>query len=293
MSARAAAHVALVALLRLAGLEAPGVADRVERDGVHEVLARALGASASLLPEDPAPRLADARAEIARWQSAGLRLLTVLDDDYPPNLRTVHDRPALLFLAGDLTLARKASAIGVVGTRRPSAGGLAAGARMASELVAAGQVVLSGLAAGIDTAAHRAALEARGATIAVLGTGHGHAYPPQNTVLQAELVRDHAVISPFWPETGPSAARFRRRNGVMSGLSRGTVIVEASARSGTRVQARLALAHGRPVFLLRPLLGQTWAVELARRPGVHVVDGAADVLGVLEGDPGELTGPTE
>ncbi|MGH2909000.1 MAG: DNA-processing protein DprA, partial [Solirubrobacteraceae bacterium] len=85
----------------------------------------------------------------------------------------------------------------------------------------------------------------------------------------------------FWPDDGPSPERFRRRNAVMSGLGLGTVIVEASVRSGTRVQARLALAHGRPVFLRRALLAQPWAVELAQRPGVHVVDTAADVLEIV------------
>ena len=275
---------ALVALLRRTGLDAPGVAQRVEDEGVGPTLAgeldgsRAGAGTPSLFdPDDPAPLIAAAADELERWRADGIRPVGVLDDDYPANLRAVHDRPALIFVAGELGPGDE-RAIAIVGTRHPSDEGRARAAALARDFVASGITVLSGLAAGIDTAAHRAALDAGGRTVAVIGTGHGSAYPPANASLQHRLSQEHAVVSPFWPETPPSPDGFRRRNGVMSGLSRGTVIVEASSRSGTRVQARLALAHGRPVFLLAELLEQEWAAELARRPGVHVVTTAAEVL---------------
>lgn len=284
-------HAVLVALLRRTGLGAPGMAERIEIDGVDRTLAEELGDGTSLLAEDPVPLVAAAERDVARWRAGGIQPLSVLDDAYPDNLRAVHDRPALLFVAGALRPA-DARAVAVVGSRRPSEAALAQATAIATELVVAGITILSGLAAGIDTAAHRAADAAGGRTVAVIGSGHAHAYPAENTALQEHLATRHAVVSPFWPESPPSAAGFRHRNGIMSGLSRGTVIVEASARSGTRIQARLALAHGRPVFLLRTLLSQTWAAELARRPGVHVVGGAAEIVALVErGD--DLRPPTD
>jgi len=273
---------AAAALARTGGLDALGLADRLERDDARSALAAELGEGSSLLPEDPQPHIELARQEIAAWEQRGLQLVTVRDAEYPSALHAVHDRPALLWVAGDVVLLQAPRAVAVVGTRHPSDDGRARAAKIATGLADAGLIVLSGLAAGIDAVAHRAALAADGRTVAVIGTGLDHAYPPQNAGLQDELRRTQAVVSPFWPEAGPSPARFRRRNAVMSGLGLGTVIVEASARSGTRVQARRALAHGRPVFLCRPLLAQTWAAELAARPGVHVVDGAADVVALVD-----------
>jgi DNA processing protein len=142
--------------------------------------------------------------------------------------------------------------------------------------------VVSGLAAGIDTAAHRAALEVGARTVAVIGTGLRHAYPPENAALQRRIAAGAAVVSQFWPETPPARASFPMRNAVMSGFALATVVVEASHRSGARLQTRLALAHGRPVFLLAPLLAQTWARELAQRPGVHVVTEAAQITTTID-----------
>lgn len=284
-------HAAAVALARAVGLDAPSLADRLEQDDPHIELAAALGAHTSLLPEDPEPRVADSRQQIAAWKRRNLQLLTVRDRAYPDTLRMVHDRPALLWVAGDPQLVVHQNAIAIVGTRQSSEEGRTQAAAFAAEVVRAGFTVLSGLAAGIDTVAHRAAVQAGGRTIAVIGTGLDHAYPPENARLQAEIAREHAVFSAFWPEDGPKPERFRRRNAVMSGLGVGTVIIEASVRSGTRVLARHALAHGRPVFLHRALITQSWAAELARRPGVHVVDTAADVIEVVTRtlDPGPLT----
>ena len=273
-------RVALVAFLRRADAPPGDLAELLEtvRDP-RQLLDASVEATTSLFPDDPAPLLEAAHAEVAAWERSGLRLLSVLDEDYPINLRMVHDRPPLLFLHGQTAHLADPRAIAIVGSRKATARGRETAAAIASEFVAAGYVVVSGLATGIDTSAHEAAVAAAdGRTIAVIPTGHEHAYPPANRELQAEIGRAHAVVSPFWPLASAHPDRFRRRNGVMSGLSRGTVIVEASVRSGTRVQARLALAHGRPVFLARQLLAQPWAAELAERPGVHVFDTPADVL---------------
>jgi DNA processing protein len=116
----------------------------------------------------------------------------------------------------------------------------------------------------------------------VIGTGLAHSYPPQNAALQRRIADESAVVSQFWPEQPPTRQSFPMRNAVMSGLALGTVVVEASPRSGARVQARRALAHGRPVFLVRALLSQPWARELAAAPGVHVVDAPGEITTTIE-----------
>lgn len=283
MASRDAA--ALVALLGLGGPAARTAADNVEELGsAMAALERALAApdgQPTLLPEDPEAKLAEARARIEAWTSQGFRMLTVLDDGYPANLGAVHDRPAVIFVAGSL-VARDQRAVAVVGSRRASFEGRTTAGQIARQLVATGFTVVSGLAAGIDTAAHQAALDAQGRTLAVIGTGLAHNYPPENAALQRTIVRLGAVISQFWPETPPSRDTFPQRNAVMSGIAQATAVVEASPRSGARLQARLALAHGRPVFLMSSLLAQSWARELAARPGTHVVRTPAEITSTLE-----------
>jgi DNA processing protein len=216
------------------------------------------------------PDLDEIRSELTAWADEGIQVLTVLDAGYPENLRGVHDRPPLIFLSGRLTAA-DARCVAVVGARAASADGVAIAALIARHLVTQGYTVASGLAAGIDTAAHRAAIEAGGRTIAVIGTGLQRVYPPENAALQQQIAVDHAVMSQFWPDAPPSKRSFPMRNAVMSGISLANVIVEASHTSGARIQARMALEQGRPVFLWHRLLGQKWARDLARRPGTHIV----------------------
>ncbi|MGH2916456.1 MAG: DNA-processing protein DprA [Solirubrobacteraceae bacterium] len=278
-------RAAIVALLRLAGRSPQQYAALLEQCGnATQVLVRELSEGTdgqpSLLAADPEPLLARAEAELGAWQQRGLKLLTVLDSDYPENLRLVHDRPPLLFVAGELIAADRRS-VAVVGSRRASSDGLDSAARVAVQLVSSRFTVVSGLAAGIDTAAHVAALGAGGRTVAVIGTGHGHCYPPRNAGLQRQIASRCAVVSQFWPESPPTREAFPMRNAVMSGLARATVVIEASARSGARIQARLALAHGRPVFLIDSLLSQAWARELAARPGVHIAQRPEQITATL------------
>jgi DNA processing protein len=277
-------RAALVALLRLGRRSPSEYAEAVERAGnpltvlEHDL---AGGDQASLLPEDPEPLVSAAAAEIAAWQADGFDLLTVLDDAYPENLRTVHDRPSILFVSGSLA-PRDARSVAIIGSRRATSAGLATAKDIAHNISHAGYVVVSGLAAGIDTAAHEAALAASARTVAVIGTGLRHSYPPENAALQRRIAADGAVVSQFWPDAPPTRRSFPLRNAVMSGLALGTVVVEASARSGARLQTRLALAHGRPVFLWRTLLDEPWARGLAQRPGAHVIDEPAQIVQALE-----------
>lgn len=170
----------------------------------------------------------------------------------------------------------------IIGSRRATTEGLDRAERCAAELSRHGYTIVSGLAAGIDTAAHTATLATGGRTIAVIGTGHRQAYPPENRELQHQIAATGAVVSQFWPDSQASRESFPQRNAVMSGLAAGTVIIEATQRSGARIQARRALAHGRPVFLARELLDQSWARELAADPGVTPFSTAEEVAATLE-----------
>lgn len=237
---------------------------------------------------------ADARAhwlaELERWEGADDRLdfLTVLDDDYPANLRVVFNPPPFLVLRGAL-ITEDARGVAIVGTRHPSPEGLRRAHRLARELGESGITVFSGLAAGIDTASHRGALEGGGRTIAVLGHGLLRPmYPKENAALAEEIAATGALVSQFRPETPPTKATFPMRNVVTSGLSQGTIVVEASRTSGARMQARLAAEQGKRVWLLRSLVDEfEWAREFAERRAadVQVVASIDDILReVVEAD---------
>jgi DNA processing protein len=212
-----------------------------------------------------------------RWAERGIAAVAMTDPRYPAKLQKIPDAPALLFLRGALT-AVDVGGVAVIGTRAPSASGVEAACRIATALAGAGVTVLSGLAAGIDTAAHAAALAAGGRSVAVLGTGLERSYPAQNAPLQRRMT---ALVSAFSPESGPSRAAFPLRNALMSALSVATVIVEAGEHSGACIQARHALRQGRPVVLLPGVLATTWGRTLARQAGVRTVRNAGAVLGLV------------
>jgi DNA processing protein len=219
--------------------------------------------------------------EVEAWRAEGMKVVTVLDDNYPANLRTIHNRPPILFVRGELAEGDDQS-IAVVGTRRPSSEGVKVAEEMASGIAGAGYTVVSGLAEGIDTAAHEATLAKGGRTVAVIGTGLRRSYPPSNHGLQRRLGEEAAVVSQFWPDAPPTKVSFPMRNAVMSGFALATVVVEAGDKSGARTQARHALRHGRPVFLFASLLENRWARDYAELPGTHVVEAADQVLESIE-----------
>jgi len=227
--------------------------------------------------------VSQAQTLIDRVTSQGVRLITVLDEDYPENLKLIFNRPPFIWVRGELE-PRNLRAIAVVGTRQATEEGRAAAARLARGLAQARVIVLSGLARGIDTAAQAATIEAGGRTVAVMGTGIlAPVYPAENGELAERIVgTGGAIVSQFWPQAPPRKANFPRRNVVMSGMSAGTVVVEAAATSGAKMQARLALEHGKRLFLPEPLVAsQDWARRYATRPGVTVVGDLDDILDEL------------
>jgi DNA processing protein len=287
----------MVALLRLGRRPWVEYAELVEERGsataiLEDELIRQTepGNQTSLLAaNEPAAEdlRARARADLDRWSAQGMQLATVLDPAYPPNLRAVHDRPPMVFVKGTLT-PEDAKSVAVVGARNATAAGLKRAEAIARHLADSGYTVISGLAAGIDTAAHTAALDKRSRTVAVIGTGLARTYPPENHALQRRIAIQGAVVSQFWPNSPPSRRSFPMRNAVMSGIALATIVVEASHTSGARMQSRLALAQGRPVFLLDELVErQAWARDYSTRPGTHVVNDPADITTALE----RLIGP--
>jgi len=276
---------AVLALMARRDLPWNRVAGMVEEAGSALTLLAELENAApdQLFDSDPtgAGVLDEMQDKLECWEDEGICVVSVLDDGYPLNLRTVHDRPPALFVRGQLRKDDERS-VAIVGTRSASAEGLDLAAAVARGVAEAGYMVVSGLAAGVDTAAHRAAMDAGGRTVAVIGTGLYHSFPKPNAALQQQLARETAVLSQFWPDQGARPWTFPQRNAVMSGFARATIVIEASHTSGAKMQARLALEHGRPVFLLRSLLQHTWAQAYAERAGTYVVDDAAQVVAQLD-----------
>jgi len=229
-----------------------------------------------------------AAEEIRRGQEeVGAKLVTVLDDDYPANLRVIYNLPPFLFYRGRLER-EDARSVAVVGTRDASDEGIDSARRMAERLAQHGVTVLSGLAKGIDTAAHEATLAQGGRTIAVLGTGILRCYPKENADLAERIVESGALVSQFWPTQPPTTYNFPRRNVVTSGMSQGTVVIEASQTSGAKMQARLALEHGKRVFLVSRLVtSQPWAQKYVADRGAIEITSVDDVLSRLR-SPAEI-----
>ena len=208
--------------------------------------------------------------------------LTLSADDYPDLLRRVPDRPPTLHVAGDVdTLYLPALAI--VGSRNPTSGGTDTAYRFAEHLARSGFCIVSGLAQGIDAAAHRGALAGGGKTVAVLGHGLDQVYPPQNAALADEIVRSGALITEYAEGTPPRRAHFPQRNRLIAGLSLGTLVVEAAVRSGSLITARLAGELGREVFAIPGSIHNPLARGCHRllRQGARLVETADDILSEL------------
>jgi DNA processing protein len=237
-----------------------------------------------LNPDDDSDLLLKrARENIRAWEeSSDFTLVTVLDEAYPLALREIHQMPPILFVKGE----PRSDEVGmsVVGTRKPTQRGISAARNIAKGLVDRGISVISGLALGVDSAAHEATLEAGGRPVGVIGTGINKVYPASQRGLHDRVAEAGALISQFYPDASGSLKSFPMRNVTMSGLGRASIIIEAGERSGTRIQARVAVEHGRPVILTDFVVNSTkWGKALQHRPGVYVAGSTADVMGIVEG----------
>jgi DNA processing protein len=209
------------------------------------------------------PRIADNIRSFSSWRnieeeldradSMGVEIVVCIDSRYPRNLLNIYDYPPFIYVAG--TLVPDELCVAVVGSRLASVYGRFTTEKLSRELALKGVTVVSGLARGIDAAAHRGALAGRGRTIAVLGTGIDTIYPPENKKLAEMIVENGALVSEFSMGTPPNASNFPARNRIISGISMGVVVVEAGEKSGSLITARIAAEQGRSVFAVPGEMG--------------------------------------
>ena len=253
------------------------VAADVAAAGSAAALLEALTEDALFASPEVEAELNGTEADVASWAADGLQWITLLDPDYPARLLGIREIPPFLFYEGELR--EPDPGFSVVGSRSASEWGLRLAARVSQYLVSEGLTVIAGLAAGIDTAAHCAALDASGRTVAVLGTGITRSYPASNRELQQEIAARGLLLSQFHPAASPTKHSFPMRNATMSGYGLATIVVEAGEHSGTRIQARVAGEHGRPVILTdRVATSTSWGSALAGRPNVYVVSSLNEMV---------------
>ena len=227
--------------------------------------------------------MAQVAAALAWAELPGNRIVTLADADYPQAMLRLPDPPVLLYVKGRAELLNRA-AIAIVGARSATPQGEADAQAFAAALSHAGLTIVSGLALGIDAAAHRGALEGSGSTIAVIGTGIDRIYPARHDVLARAIAAQGALVSEFPLGTPPLPANFPRRNRIIAGISRGCLVVEAAARSGSLITARLAAEAGCEVFAIPGSIHAPLAKGCHKliRQGAKLVETAADILEELQ-----------
>ncbi len=228
----------------------------------------------------------DAEAELKQAEKSGAKLVAYCEHAYSETLRNIEDAPPILYVIGDTSLLNKPS-IGIVGARNASANGCTIARKIAYDLVENGIIVTSGMARGIDTAAHDGALHSKNSnagTIAVLGTGVETPYPKENAKLHASIAQRGLVVSEFAPLTLPQPSNFPRRNRIISGLSQGILVVEASTKSGSLITARVALEQNREVFAIpgSPTESRSAGPNHLIRDGAHLVENVNDIINIIE-----------
>ena len=222
----------------------------------------------------------DPDEEISRVEESGVRVLTWHDEEYPPRLKEIYDKPAVLFVRGSL-LPKDERSVAVVGTRKPTAYGRETARQLVSDLSQSGLTIVSGMARGIDGVVHRSALESGARTIAVLGSGLDVIYPREHGSLSEQIAAQGALVSEFSLGARPDAQNFPRRNRVISGMSMGTLVIEAPEDSGALLTARHALEQDREVFAVPgSILSPSFrgGNHLIRDSGAKLVTCADDVL---------------
>ncbi len=210
-------------------------------------------------------------------------IITLNDESYPKSLKEIYDPPPLLYVKGEIKREDK-NAIAIVGSRRATTYGKLTAQRLAAQLAAQGITIVSGMARGIDSEAHKGALAVGGRTIAVLGCGIDVVYPPENRALEDRIASSGAVITEFPFGTRPFAGNFPKRNRIISGLSLGVIIVEAAQKSGALITARLALEQGREVFAVPGSTTSPYSrgTHNLIKEGAKLVENTEDILEELE-----------
>ena len=229
------------------------------------------------------PNWAQVEKDLAWAEDPQHHIITLTDPDYPDRLKEIHAPPLVLFVAGDKS-ALKHEQIAMVGSRHPSPSGLRDAEEFAYQLVAAGFAITSGLALGVDGACHRGALRAKGITIGVMGTGLNHLYPATHRMLAKDILNNGgALVSEFPLDTRPIPQNFPRRNRIISGMSKGTLVVEAAIKSGSLITARYASEQGREVFAIPGSIhhGLARGCHYLIQQGATLVESPEDIVNEL------------
>lgn len=219
-------------------------------------------------------------ATVSNYQRDEIQVVTIFDPYYPVLLKQIYDPPWVLYCKGDLSLLQWENKLSIVGTRDPSRNGLLSLEKIALPIVEAGWLIVSGLAVGIDARAHTVALNSNGKTIAVLGSGFNYIYPQCHIQLASTISKKHLLISEYPPNQKPEKWNFPIRNRIISGLSKGTLIVEARKKSGSLITADLALQEGRDVFAVPGSIldGRTEGTHWLIDQGAKLTKSSDDVL---------------
>ena len=225
----------------------------------------------------------DVEKEIALAEKSGVVILTVFDEDYPERLKNIYDPPVILYVKGSIKK-EDSLAVSIVGSRKCTYYGMNMADNIAEKLAFSGVTVVSGLARGIDTAAHKGALKS-GRTIAVLGSGLGNIYPAENKPLSEKIAQNGAVVSEFPMHMPPNKNNFPQRNRIISGLSVAVLVVEAANKSGALITADFALEQGRDVFAVPGAAGRlsSAGTNSLIKQGAKLIDSAEDILEELKG----------
>ncbi|MBA2252718.1 MAG: DNA-protecting protein DprA, partial [Nitrospirales bacterium] len=224
-------------------------------------------------PDDEAKRAVD--EELKSLEALGIAVIALSDPEYPSRLKTIHDPPPVLYVSGALSPADQ-HAIAIVGSRKATAAGRVFTEQLSRELASLGFTIVSGLARGVDAAAHRGALAAKGRTVAVLGCGLDRTYPPEHQALRRQVESSGAVIAELPLGSSPHGYHFPRRNRLISGMCLGVVVTEAALESGSLITARLAAEQGREVFAVPGFV----KADTSRGPNALIKQGAKLVEGV-------------
>lgn len=244
-------------------------------DELRQVPGLHAAAIGSILSFDPRPI---AERECLAIERSGARIVTCQMEEYPPLLREIHDPPPFLYVKGSID--GLGTALAIVGSRRASTYGMTTTRKLAAALAGQGLAVVSGLARGIDTAAHEGVLQGGGRTVAILGCGVDVVYPPENRSLYNELVEQGGLVSEFALGTRPAPEHFPRRNRIISGICRGVLVVEATEKSGSLITAQYALEQGRDVFAVPGNITSAGSrgTNLLIKQGARLVESVEDIV---------------
>ena len=223
------------------------------------------------------PEVEVAENDLQELRANGFLMALCCDEDYPVQLLDAQQIPPFIFYAGQI-LPNDTHGVAIIGTRAASDRALEGAARFASDLATAGRTVVSGLAAGVDTAALKAALAAGGRVVAVIGTGITRFYPAENRQLQTDIAEQGLLISQFLPAATPSKTSFPMRNAVMSAYAQASLVIQADDRSGARLQARIAAKQGRAVYLYEPIMKhEAWAQDMVTNGRARFIESAEEM----------------